>query len=276
MKPISIYIVEDELLISASLKSQLQGFGYEILGSSTMGEVCLRAIEELSRQGKEPEIILMDIHLRGNQDGIEIARKINENFNCAIIFLTGQSSKEVYERSFKIKPFGYLLKPIDMEQTKMTIEIAAYQRNLEIENRLYQKDLEALLEKRSRENLELMSIYQVIIDHSPVGLVIFQDGKLVFANSRIAEIFDCNLDEFLVYSNQELTRFVHPEDQRVLMPILSLSENEKGQYYKVRIITRNEVLKWANIYCKTIDFKGRPAIHQVISAIPDQAGPTIL
>jgi CheY-like chemotaxis protein len=276
MKPISIYIVEDELLISASLKSQLQGFGYEILGSSTMGEVCLRAIEELSRQGKEPEIILMDIHLRGNQDGIEIARKINENFNCAIIFLTGQSSKEVYERSFKIKPFGYLLKPIDMEQTKMTIEIAAYQRNLEIENRLYQKDLEALLEKRSRENLELMSIYQVIIDHSPVGLVIFQDGKLVFANSRIAEIFDCNLDEFLVYSNQELTRFVHPEDQRVLMPILSLSENEKGQYYKVRIITRNEVLKWANIYCKTINFKRRPAIHQVISAIPDQAGPTIL
>ena len=147
MNPISIYIVEDELLISASLKSQLQQFGYDIFGSSIRGESCLDDIAELSKQGREPEIVLMDIHLRGELDGIDTAKKIIEKFNCAIIFLTGQSSKEIYERSFKIKPFGYLLKPIDMDQTKMTIEIASYQRNLEVQNKLYQKDLEALLEK---------------------------------------------------------------------------------------------------------------------------------
>ncbi len=121
MKPISLYIVEDELIISASLKSQLQNFGYEILGSSTRGESCLEEIEKLSSQGREPEIILMDIHLRGELDGIDTAEKINEKYNCGIVFLTGQSSKEVYERSFKIKPFGYLIKPIDIEQTKLTI-----------------------------------------------------------------------------------------------------------------------------------------------------------
>ena len=125
MNPISIFIVEDELLISANLRSQLQSFGYEVLGSSTKGEQCIQDIERLSKEGKEPEIVLMDIHLRGEMDGIETARRLVEKFNCAIIFLTGQSSKEIYERSFKIKHFGYLLKPIDMEQTKMTIEIAA-------------------------------------------------------------------------------------------------------------------------------------------------------
>ena len=61
MNPISIYIVEDELLISASLKSQLQQFGYEISGSSIRGESCLEEIAELSRQGREPEIVLMYI-----------------------------------------------------------------------------------------------------------------------------------------------------------------------------------------------------------------------
>ena len=106
MNPISIYIVEDELLISASLKSQLQQFGYDIFGSSIRGESCLDDIAELSKQGREPEIVLMDIHLRGELDGIDTAKKIIEKFNCAIIFLTGQSSKEIYERSFKIKPFG--------------------------------------------------------------------------------------------------------------------------------------------------------------------------
>ena len=86
MNPISIFIVEDELLISASLKSQLQSFGYEVLGSSTKGEQCVEEIERLSKEGKEPEIVLMDIHLRGEIDGIETARRLVDKFNCAIIF----------------------------------------------------------------------------------------------------------------------------------------------------------------------------------------------
>ena len=80
MNPISIYIVEDELLISASLKSQLQQFGYTICGSSIRGESCLEEIAELSKQGREPEIVLMDIHLRGELDGIDTAKKIIEKF----------------------------------------------------------------------------------------------------------------------------------------------------------------------------------------------------
>jgi len=209
MRPISIYIVEDELLISASLKSQLQQFGYEISGSSTRGELCLEEITALSEQGREPEIVLMDIHLRGELDGIETARRINDKFNCAIIFLTGQSSKEVYERSFKIKPFGYLLKPIDMEQTKMTIEIASYQRNLEIENTLYQKNLEALLEKRSQENREMVAMYQTIIDNSQMGFTIRQEDRFVFANSRVAELFGYSLDEFLASKARRYSHCQH-------------------------------------------------------------------
>jgi len=183
MSTISIFIVEDELLISASLKSQLQSFGYVVLGSSTRGEQCIEEIERLSKEGKEPEIVLMDIHLRGEIDGIETARSLVEKFNCAIIFLTGQSSKEIYERSFKIKPFGYLLKPIDMEQTKMTIEIAAYQRNLEIENRVYQQQLEILLEQRKRENDEITALYHTITNNSLVGMTITQDIKLYLPTS---------------------------------------------------------------------------------------------
>ncbi|MEI7980662.1 MAG: response regulator [Bacteroidota bacterium] len=270
MKPISVYIVEDELLISASLKSQLQSFGYEILGSSSQGETCLEEITELSRTGKEPEIILMDIHLRGEQnDGIEVAKKINEKFNCAIIFLTGQSSKEVYDRSFKIKPFGYLLKPIDMEQTKMTIEIAAYQRNLEIENRLYQKDLEALLEKRSRENLELMSMYQTIVNNSLIGLTIMQDEKFVFANYRAAEIFGCQLDEFLTFSKNDIIQFIHPEDQSKALSAYSVQFYGVGQSFLVRIITRSGTLKKMEAYIKTVEFKGIPALHQTFMEIAD-------
>jgi PAS domain S-box-containing protein len=271
MNPISIYIVEDELLISASLKSQLQQFGYEISGSSIRGETCLEEIAELSMQGKEPEIVLMDIHLRGEIDGIETAKLINEKFNCAIIFLTGQSSKEIYERSFKIKPFGYLLKPIDMEQTKMTIEIASYQRNLEIENTLYQKDLEALLEKRSQENKELMAMYQTIIDNSLLGLTIMQDEKFVFANNRTAEIFGYPLEEFLSFSITEIIGLLHPDDQ---MKVISQSQSrlngkEFPQNTRIRIFTRDGQLKRIETHVKTVLFKGKPALHQTFLDITD-------
>jgi PAS domain S-box-containing protein len=264
MPPISIYIVEDELLISASLKSQLQHFGYEVCGSAMSGETCLTEITEFSRQGKEPEIVLMDIHLRGEMDGIETAKKITEKFNCAIIFLTGQSSKEVYESSFKIKPFGYLLKPIDMEQTKMTVEIAAYQRNLEIENELYQKDLEALLEKRSQENKELMVMYQTVADNSLLGLTIFQDEKFVFVNNRAAEIFGYTPEEFLSFTIHEIVGLLHPEDQEKVIALSQARMNgiDVPQGTCIRIFTLDKQIRYLEAVVKEIQFKGKPALHQ--------------
>ena len=270
MNPISIYIVEDELLISANLKSQLQQFGYDICGSSIRGESCLMEIAELSRQGREPEIVLMDIHLRGELDGIDTAKKIIEKFNCAIIFLTGQSSKEIYERSFKIKPFGYLLKPIDMEQTKMTIEIASYQRNLEIQNTLYQKDLEALLEKRSQENRELISMYQTIVDNSLMGLTIMQGNKFVFVNTRTAEIFGYPLEVFLSFTINDIIGLVHPDDQKKILFLMQESLNgEEGTKHRIRIFTQDKQLKYLEASFRMVQFKGKPAVHQTFLEITD-------
>ena len=263
MNPISIYIVEDELLISATLKSQLQQFGYDVCGSSIRGETCLEEIAELSKQGREPEIVLMDIHLRGELDGIDTAKKIIEKFNCAIIFLTGQSSKEIYERSFKIKPFGYLLKPIDMEQTKMTIEIASYQRNLEIQNTLYQKDLEALLEKRSQETKETISMYQAIVNNSFLGLTIMQGNRFVFANTRAAEIFGYPQEVFLSFSLENIIDIIHPEDQGKVNFLLNSELNgNEGTKHRVRILTKDKQIKRLEASFRLIQFNGKPAIHQ--------------
>ncbi|MCX6287891.1 MAG: response regulator [Bacteroidetes bacterium] len=265
MSPISIFIVEDELLISASLKSQLQTFGYEVLGSSTKGEQCIGEIERLSKEGKEPEIVLMDIHLRGEIDGIETARRLVDIFNCAIIFLTGQSSKEIYERSFKIKPFGYLLKPIDMEQTKMTIEIAAYQRNLEIENLVYQQQLEVLLEARKRENDEIMAMYQTMINNSIVGMTLTQDDKIVFANQHISEILGFKMEELTGFSVQSLFEFVHPDDKITIISkmVSRLNGMDVPNVIRFRLLRNDGTVHNLESYAKLIQYKGRPAIHQI-------------
>jgi PAS domain S-box-containing protein len=265
MNPISIFIVEDELLISASLKSQLQSFGYEVLGSSTKGEQCVEEIERLSKEGKEPEIVLMDIHLRGEIDGIETARRLVDKFNCAIIFLTGQSSKEIYERSFKIKPFGYLLKPIDMEQTKMTIEIAAYQRNLEIENLVYQQQLEVLLETRKRENDEIRSMYQTMVNNSLMGMTITQENKIMFVNHHITEILGLAKEELVGSSTQTLLDLIHPEDKEFIVNkrVSVLNEQEIPKSSRFRVIRKDGSIRYLESYAEGIQYKGQLAIHQV-------------
>ncbi|MEI6454947.1 MAG: response regulator [bacterium] len=274
MKPISIYIVEDELLITASLKAQLQNFGYDILGSSTRGESCLEEIEQLSKEGREPEIILMDIHLRGEMDGIETAKKINDKFNCGIIFLTGQSSKEVYDRSFKIKPFGYLLKPIDMEQTKMTIEIAAYQRNLELKNMEYQKNLEMLLNLKTKEKNEIQLMYQTILDHSFIGKVILSDNAIFYANQRSAAILELNLENFLKISPRALYELFIEEDKEKISSIsrMFLENMIKSQTVHFQARTNHVPGKFLEIQIDKVEYLGKPALSLSFFDINDFQG----
>jgi PAS domain S-box-containing protein len=198
-------------------------------------------------------------------DGIETARKLVEKFNCAIIFLTGQSSKEIYERSFKIKPFGYLLKPIDMEQTKMTIEIAAYQRNLEIENVIYQQQLEDLLEERKRENDEIKTLYESIVNNSLIGMIIMQDDRIILANQQIAEIFGYSQGEFSSLSVNNLLELVHPDDRQDMSSriytLLQGSETSKTSY--IRISRKDGTVTSLKTSSRVVQYYGKPAIHQI-------------
>ena len=108
-----ILIVEDEVMLSAWLKMQLEDEGYFVCGSFTTGE---KAIEFV--QNTKPDLILMDINLVGEIDGIEAAEVITKNFKIPIIFMTGYADPEIYERAQKTKPVAYLTKPIEIWDLK--------------------------------------------------------------------------------------------------------------------------------------------------------------
>lgn len=254
MPPITLYIVEDELLISASLKSQLDGNGYLILGEATRGEICLKDLEMLKSKGCEPDIVLMDIHIRGPLDGIETAKRVTELYDCGIIFITGQSSKEVYNRSFSLKPFGYLLKPIDLEQTKMTIEIAAYQRKLEIENKKYQEKLVSLLEERTREKDEVLGMYQTLLENSLMGLTIMQNERFVFVNQQAQKIFGYSREEFLSFDLNQIVDLVHPEDRTNVVTM--------SQGTRIRVKRKDGTYAQVISHVKLISYRDMPALHQ--------------
>jgi DNA-binding NarL/FixJ family response regulator len=148
MDQISLYIVEDEAIIAHNLKSKLSDFGYSIIGIDAKGEKAVENILALAGNNKEPDIVIMDIKLAGKMDGIEAAKLITETTQCGIIFLTSMNKTEAFDQSFFLKPYAYIFKPVDIDQMRTAIEVAYYQRNLELTNKQIIAELKNEMEQR--------------------------------------------------------------------------------------------------------------------------------
>ncbi len=154
MTKIKLFIVEDELILAHDLKAKLTDLDYEIMGMDTKGESAVETISNLKENNQEPDIVIMDVKLAGSMDGIEAARILTETSNCGIIFLTSLNRNEVFVKSFSLKPYAYLFKPIDIDQIRAAIEVASYQRNLEITNERIISELKTEIQHRKSAEKE--------------------------------------------------------------------------------------------------------------------------
>lgn len=136
MKPAKILIVEDERIIAESIESSLHSMGYEVTSIVDNGE---KSITNAERDN--PDIILMDIRINGDMDGIETAEIIRNRFNIPIVFSTAYLDDERIARAKMTIPFGYVLKPIDDRELRVTIEMALYVSKIDKERRNSEKAL---------------------------------------------------------------------------------------------------------------------------------------
>jgi PAS domain S-box-containing protein len=114
-----IFIVEDEWLVSLELQQRIKDLGYEIAGASDNGESAIEMILET-----KPDLILIDINIKGNIDGIETARRVLVKYNVPIIYLTAYSDKTTLERAKITTPYGYIIKPVEERDLLISIEIS--------------------------------------------------------------------------------------------------------------------------------------------------------
>ena len=121
-----ILIVEDQRLIAADLENTLKKLGYVVVGNVASGEDAISKSEEL-----RPELVLMDVRLRGKMDGIQAAEVIRDRFNLPVVYLTAYADEETILRAKKTTPFGYLVKPFNERELRATIEIAFYTHQME-------------------------------------------------------------------------------------------------------------------------------------------------
>jgi two-component system, cell cycle sensor histidine kinase and response regulator CckA len=139
-KPPAILIVEDESLVAIHLEDRLLKLGYDVCGvADSAAEAVALAL------ARSPALVLMDIHLQGERDGIDAAGEIRRIGDVPVIFVTAHADDATLERAGITEPFGYVLKPFDERELKATIEIALYRKRTERRLQKVEKWLTATL-----------------------------------------------------------------------------------------------------------------------------------
>jgi len=135
-----ILIVEDEIITAKDIKNCLQDNGYVVHAITSSGEEAIKKVTE-----GNPDLVLMDIVLKGGIDGIETARQIRSISNIPIVYLTAFSDKNILERAKITEPYGYILKPFNERELHINIEIALYKHKMEKELKESERWLASLL-----------------------------------------------------------------------------------------------------------------------------------
>jgi len=201
-----ILIVEDENIVAKDLQKRLMNLGYDIVGIVSTGEEAVKkAIATL------PDLVLMDVRLKGEMDGIEAASALRFQYGIAVVYLSAYADNDTLKRASKTEPFGYILKPFEERELHTTIEMALYRRELE---------------RRFKENenwygTTLRSIGEAVISTDT-------QGTIKFMNTAAENLTGWKMSEVL---GEDLLKVFRTADKSVKPHIT----NQVGQILKNKI-----------------------------------------
>jgi two-component system, response regulator PdtaR len=124
-----ILIVEDEHIVAMGIKRMLKNLGYTVTGVASSAEDAVNKAESTF-----PDVVLMDIMLKGEVDGVEAAEEIKAMLKIPVVYLTAYSDNKILERAKATEPFGYIIKPFDEKDLYISIEVALHRHRKEKED----------------------------------------------------------------------------------------------------------------------------------------------
>jgi PAS domain S-box-containing protein len=192
MSKARILIVEDERIVVLDIQNSLEGSGYDIAGQTDRGEDAVELTKEV-----HPDLVLMDIGLKGEIDGIEAATRIRREFDLPVIFLTAFTTPTILERARRAEPYGYVVKPFDERELVSNIEMAVYKHRTE---------------KKLRES---ENKFRSVIEHASDGIALMDNcGNVIEWNPAIERITGLKRDDVINQPVWEIVFEILPRDKK--------------------------------------------------------------
>jgi two-component system, cell cycle sensor histidine kinase and response regulator CckA len=157
-----IMVVEDESIVAEDMKAMLEGFGYTVAAVAFSGEDAVRKAVDT-----HPDLVLMDIVLKGQMSGVEAVERIRSRCNVPVVYVTAYADEKTVRRAKVTEPFGYILKPFDARELQTAIEIALYKHQME----------KKLQESEQRLSITLRSIGDAVMSMDTQGCITFMNPR---------------------------------------------------------------------------------------------------
>ena len=224
-----ILIVEDETILARDMATRLERMGYDVAGTAECGEDAVRIALET-----RPELVLMDIKLDGEMDGILAAKQIRESMNSSIVYVTAHSDRDIFQIAKQTQPHAYLIKPVSFQELQRTLELVfaqrAVERSLQESEERYQK-----LYEQSKNQEE---VYLSLLDGSADPIVIYDmEGRVTYLNPAHTQLFGWTLEE----AKGQRLRTLPEHDQQATMMIIQeiLQQGTARRAYDTQRLTKD-------------------------------------
>ena len=242
-----ILVVEDEPVLAEDISLSIRGLGYSVVDAVPSAQEAIELAERFA-----PDLILMDIKLRGDMDGVEAATRIRARQDIPVVYVTAFLEENLSERAKRTEPYGYLGKPVSHDELRNAVEMALYKH---------------AADKKIRESEER---YRNLVEQSADGIAVVQGRILRFVNSAFARMFDCQSPEEMI--GQEFLSYVAPEHREVMEK--RGIERERGKdepgFYEFTALKKDGTRFTAEIRVAATVYKGAIARQGIVRDISER------
>ncbi len=243
-----VLIVEDDRFISTILSMFLKELGHELVGICQTGIEAVKLCSDVN-----PDVVLMDIHIEGELDGIQTTERLKSEFDIPVIYVSSDTSSYIIERAIVTNSYGFLVKPVNKQELGISIDLAYYKHKVD-------------LEQKARERG-----YRQFISESPVPIVIVNDGKIQYLNNLALEvIFKTHYIEDVLL--QPFLGFVDEQDRDIVKRLFDDFENA-GSCFKCQTIRLQDVhgrYTYVEIDGSGVNFNSKSSVQIIIRDISEE------
>lgn len=241
MKGKKILIVEDDKMLCTIFEMFIKDMQHNLLG---IFQDARSAIDfcELNK----PDIVLMDIHLPGEFDGIEAARVIQERYDIPVIFLSSDNEEDTLQSAIKINSYGFLLKPVFRTTLATAIEMAYYKHRQELDLKVREKH------------------YESFKDVTTDPVLIITEGKVEFINEQALSVFEIPYVEYIL--DLPISGFVIENETEKFTEMIDyfLTKNIRIEYFKTKFKTLNDNVVEMAIVGSVVMFNNKKSVQLVL------------
>ena len=252
----SVFVVEDEPLVLTTIARRLEALGHSMVGRAQRGKDALRLLRD-----SEPDLVLMDIKLIGEMDGIDVATKLREFSDVPVIFVTSFGDEETVQRAVKSSPYGYIMKPFGDRDLATSIEVAL--------GRAAADRFAAVVRDRDRDLIDTLVdyAYALRLADDPI------DDELLWSIGSIPGTSGHPSRSFFGF--EDLLELVHPEDAGSVSKYISACRSSEAGSIEFRVGRNAEDDRWIRLDTRVSSETEEGRVLQVIyQPVPGRASGT--